>query len=208
MTTILQLICSPRKTSLSTALSNDVVGRLKKAYPDATVVTRNLHDLPVAHPDNDYAEELISGRTEMPVNPTGGLAVSEELINELKASDILVIGTSMNNFSLPSVLKAWIDYVVRIFATFNPTPEGKIGSLADRPVYVAVASGGAFSGPNANQPDHLTPYLTMVLGCMGLKSITYLPLQGTAYTPAEQLEEQRRTLLATLDEAIGARAAA
>ena len=61
------------------------------------------------------------------------------------------------------------------------TPAGKIGLLRDRPVFVAVSSGGTFSGERARQPDFLTPYLKIVLGTIGLKDLSFFTVEGTGY---------------------------
>ncbi|MFM0492415.1 NAD(P)H-dependent oxidoreductase, partial [Paraburkholderia graminis] len=66
---------------------------------------------------------------------------------------------------------AWIDQILRVGRTMKSTPAGKVGMLQDRPVFVAIASGGVFAGERANQPDFLTPYLTAVLGCIGLNTV-------------------------------------
>lgn len=50
------------------------------------------------------------------------LALSAELIAELQAADILFICTPMYNFTVPAVLKSWIDYVVRPGFTFRLAP--------------------------------------------------------------------------------------
>jgi FMN-dependent NADH-azoreductase len=42
------------------------------------------------------------------------LVLAEQLINEVKSADIIVMGTPMNNFTIPSVLKAWIDQILRV----------------------------------------------------------------------------------------------
>ena len=107
------------------------------------------------------------------------MAQSEELIQELESSDIVVIGTPMHNFTVPSSLKAWIDHIVRVRRTFNVSPEGKVGTLRDRPVFVAISSGGRFSGERARQPDFLTPYLKAILGTIGLHDLTFFSVQGT-----------------------------
>ncbi|KAG1287002.1 hypothetical protein G6F64_014156 [Rhizopus arrhizus] len=86
----------------------------------------------------------------------------------------------MHNFTVPSSLKVWIDHVVRVRSTFRITAEGKIGNLPDRPVYVAISSGGEFSGGAARQPDFLTPYLKHVLGTIGLHSVSFFSVEGTA----------------------------
>ncbi len=91
----------------------------------------------------------------------------------------MVIGTPMHNMTAPAALKAWIDHVVRARRTFDVTPAGKVGLLDDRPVFVAVASGGRFTGERARQPDFLTPYLRAVLGMVGLRDLTFFSVQGT-----------------------------
>jgi FMN-dependent NADH-azoreductase len=70
---------------------------------------------------------------------------------------VIVIGTPMRNFSIPSVLKAWIDQILRVGRTMKSTPAGKVGMLRDRPVFIGVASGAVFADDGANQPDFLTP---------------------------------------------------
>jgi FMN-dependent NADH-azoreductase len=87
----------------------------------------------------------------------------------------------VNNFTVPSTLKAWIDHVVRVRWTFNVTPQGKVGTLRDRPVFIAWASGGRFSGEGARQPDFFTPYLKAVLGIIGLHDLTFFCVQGTVF---------------------------
>jgi FMN-dependent NADH-azoreductase len=106
----------------------------------------------------------------------------------------------MNNFTVPSVFKAWIDQILRVGRTIGMSATGeKMGLLQDKPVYIGIASGGSFTGGRANQPDFLTPYLTAALGCVGLKSLQFFPLQGTAFLGDEQLAVDRDAVIATLD---------
>jgi FMN-dependent NADH-azoreductase len=74
--------------------------------------------------------------------------------------------------------------------------------LQDRPVFVAIASGGVFTGDRANQPDFLTPYLTAVLGCIGLHTVHYLPLQATSFIDEARAAELRGSLIATIQPAM------
>jgi FMN-dependent NADH-azoreductase len=80
----------------------------------------------------------------------------------------------------------------------SPTGE-KVGLLQDKPVYIGIASGGVFTGDLARQPDFLTPYLRAALGCVGLASLQFFPLQATAFLDHDQLAAGRETLLATMD---------
>jgi FMN-dependent NADH-azoreductase len=182
---ILHITASPRsRDSVSYQLSQRVIERLLAQHPAAQVISRDLSAEPLPHVDGQYAGAL--GRS------TGGaahaqglssLAWSDLLIEELKQADRVVIGTPMHNFTVPSVLKAWIDHVVRIGVTFNATPEGKIGTLADRPVVIAVSSGGYRNGERARQPDFLEPYLRAILATIGLKNLSFLSVQPTAAGP-------------------------
>ncbi len=131
-----------------------------------------------------------------PASPGAGaaFAASEVLIEELDRADAVVIATPMHNYSVPAVLKAWIDQIVRIHRSFASTPAGKVGKLRDRPVFAVVASGGWFTGPSPTgtpaQPDFLTPYLRAVLNTIGLMIIHVLALEGVTRGP----EIQERTL--------------
>jgi FMN-dependent NADH-azoreductase len=87
----------------------------------------------------------------------------------------------MHNYTVPATLKLWIDHIARVRRTFNVSPQGKIPLLRDRPVFVAVSSGGRFSGERVRQPDFLTPYLKAILGMIGLHDLTFFSVEGTAF---------------------------
>ena len=197
---ILHIDCSPRIESHSRALSSAMLRMLLERYPHATVLRRDLGLEPIAHPDGAYAAALATPGAMAAGIASGDLQLSEWLIQEVEAADVLVIGTPMNNFTLPSVFKAWLDQVLRVGRSIGKSASGeKIGLLEDKPVYIGIASGGVFSGEQARQPDFLTPYLTAAFGCIGLTSLQFLALQGTAFLDPAQLEANREAVLATMD---------
>jgi FMN-dependent NADH-azoreductase len=200
---ILHIDSSPRPKSHSRELSAALVEKLLTILPGANVIRRDLGYEPIPHAGPDYAAALATpaslaaaGRSADAVLP------AEQLIQEVECADVVVIGTPMNNFTVPSVLKAWIDQILRVGRTMKSTPTGKVGMLQDRPVFVGIASGGVFAGDRANQPDFLTPYLTAVLGCIGLNTVHYLPLQATAFIDETRATELRRSLIATIEPAM------
>lgn len=195
---ILRIYCSPRGClSESYRLGDMIVGALRRQHPDAEIVDRFLAQGEIAHVDEGYANAL--GGHGMPEHPSQAKTMNESelLIQELEAADRVVIATPMHNYTVPSALKAWLDHIVRVYRTFQPGPEGKVGTLADRPVYVAVSSGGRYSGDRARQPDFLTPYLTAILNTVGLFDIRFFSVQGSALGP-EALEAARRKAEADL----------
>src|SRR5690606_6512589 len=115
-------------------------------------------------------------------------------IQELEQHDMLFIVTPMHNFTVPAALKLWIDHIIRINRTFESTPQGKVGSLKDRPTFVLVSSGGFHAGERAKQVDFLTPYLRYALRSIGIADVHFFPLQGLVFGPemvAAAMDEAR-----------------
>jgi len=192
MMEILHVICSPRgRAAESYRLSRKIIDLLLRSEPAATVVDRVIGEGLMPHIDAGYALAQHSPMARVPHE--GAIARSEALIRELERSDVVVIGTPMHNLTVPSALKAWIDHVVRARRTFHVTREGKLGTLRDRPVFVAVSSGGIFSGERARQPDYLTAYLKTILGSIGLRDLTFFSVEGTGYGPDAVAEARDRT---------------
>lgn len=198
---ILHIDSSPRQESHSRRLSAAIVERLLEVAPGASVTRRDLGTEPLPHTLALYAEALASPAT-LAAPPEGSLDISERLIREVEAADVVVIGTPMYNYSIPSTLKAWIDQILRVNRTMKSTPSGKVGMLRDRPVFIGVASGGVFTGDRANQPDFVTPYLTLALNSIGLKTLQFLPLQATAFLDGDKATVAREKALATIDPAV------
>ncbi|MET4315032.1 FMN-dependent NADH-azoreductase [Bradyrhizobium sp. RT4b] len=172
--------------------------KLLEGAPAARISRRDLGSCPLSHASPDYATALSSPAT-LAAPPSSALDLSEALIREVEAADVIVIGVPMHNLTVPSVLKAWIDQILRAGRTFLSTPAGKVGLLRDRPVFVGIASGGVFTGQKADQPDFLTPYLSAVLGSIGLKIVQFLPVQATAFLAGDRATLAREKALAALD---------
>jgi FMN-dependent NADH-azoreductase len=195
---ILHIDCSPRPESHSRQLSAAIVKKLLEVAPAASVSRRDLGAEPLPHAAADYATTLSSPAT-LAAPLKGALDLAEALIHQVEGADVIVIGTPMHNLTVPSVLKAWIDQIMRAGRTFRSTPAGKVGMLRDRPVFVGIASGGVFTGERANQPDFLTPYLSAVLNSIGLKTLQFLPVQATAFLAGDQATLAREKALAAID---------
>jgi FMN-dependent NADH-azoreductase len=197
---ILHIDCSPRRESHSRQLSSAIVDKLLTMLSGAHVSRRDLGYEPIPHAGAAYADTLATPASLAAAGRSADtILLAEQLIEEVERSDVVVIGTPMNNFTVPSVLKAWIDQILRVGRTMKSTPTGKVGMLRDRPVFVGIASGGVFAGDGANQPDFLTPYLSAALGCIGLNTVHYLPLQATAFIDDARAAELRHSLVATIE---------
>lgn len=107
-------------------------------------------------------------------------ALSDQLIDEVKSSDIIVIGMPMYNFGVPSVFKAWIDRIARAGVTFKYTAQGPQGLIEGKKVYVVAARGGLYAG---TAKDSQTQYLKDVLAFLGMSDVEFVYAEGLAMGP-------------------------
>jgi FMN-dependent NADH-azoreductase len=189
--TLLHITASPRGTlSRSRRLGAALVSQLR-AKNNLALVKRDLGSAPPPHPDAAFMNASLTLDRERTADEDEALIYSEMLLGELASADLVIIDTPMHNFTLPSVLKTWIDYVVRPDRSFALSPQGKLPLLKDRPVRIAVACGGRFSGPSA-QRDFLTPYLRYVLATIGLTDIDFLLMEQIGRTDENRAAAAQR----------------
>jgi FMN-dependent NADH-azoreductase len=187
MRTLLHISCSPRlEDSHSRAAGAAFRDAFATRFPVLAVTSRDLGAQPIPHPDAGFARANVKQDADRTPSDHDALRLSEILIAELEAADAVLIDSPMNNFTVPSTLKAWIDYIVRPRRTFGYTPEGrKSGLLADRPVFVLIACGGTFTDSPVAQEDFFVPYLRYTLGCIGLADIRAHKLERVTRGPTE-----------------------
>lgn len=162
--TILRLDASARKSgSVTRDLTNKIVAR----FDTAKVITR---DLTTALPQID---EAWIGANFTPADQRSDdqkalLALSDELVTEVQAADVVVIGLPVYNFTIPSALKAWIDLITRVGITFRYTENGPEGLLKGKRAIIAMASGGTKAGSDI---DFASTYLRHILGFNGITDV-------------------------------------
>jgi FMN-dependent NADH-azoreductase len=106
------------------------------------------------------------------------LHLSDVLTDELLSSDLLVIASPMWNFGIPSLLKAWIDHVVRAGKTFNYAGAGVEGLAKGKRAILVLASGGVFSEGPWKSWDTVEPYLRQILGFIGIDDVQTARAEG------------------------------
>ncbi|MGS3582433.1 FMN-dependent NADH-azoreductase [Klebsiella pneumoniae] len=108
------------------------------------------------------------------------VALSDQLIAELKASDLLVIGAPMYNLNVPTDLKKWFDLVARARETFRYTESWPQGLVEGVRAVVVSSRGGIHQGETT---DAVTPYLRAVLGLMGIQEVEFIYAEGLDNRP-------------------------
>lgn len=115
---------------------------------------------------------------------TADLIKGNAYMDELFASDILVIGAPMYNLSIPTPLKAWIDRIAVAGKTFRYTATGPEGLLKNKKAFIASARGGIYSaGSPAAALEHQESYLVGLLAFLGVTDVTVIRAEGIAMGP-------------------------
>jgi FMN-dependent NADH-azoreductase len=108
------------------------------------------------------------------------VAYSDQLIDELRAADVIVLGLPMYNFGVPSSLKAYFDHIARAGVTFRYTAQGPQGLLTGKKAYVLATRGGRYTGTPA---DTETPYVRDFLAFLGIADVEFIYAEGLAISP-------------------------
>ena len=164
---IYQIDSSARKEgSTSRALAKKLLNKIKK--PEDKVIYRDLNDEMV----------FVSGLTESGMNIEKKnqnenhkkmFKLSDQLVKELKESDIIIISAPIYNYGPPATLKAWSDLAARVGETFRFKSNGRReGLLKNKRAYLVITSGG--TKLNSNE-DFLTPWLKFILNFFGIEKI-------------------------------------
>jgi FMN-dependent NADH-azoreductase len=182
MSNILFLTSSSRgSASYSNQVALALVQKLRDAEPRAKVIVRDLAKAPLPHIDEDFVVAIRGADGPQTDVQRAIAAQSDALVDELVAADTLVIAAPMINFTIPSTLKTWIDYVARAGRTFSYSESGPKGLVTGKRVYLVVARGGVYS--DKQQFDFQVPYLRHVLGFLGMTDVEVIDVEGIALGP-------------------------
>jgi FMN-dependent NADH-azoreductase len=181
MKKILLIESSPRGSdSYSHHAARSIVNELQRRNPGAKVIVRDLAQSPPPHVGQAFITGLYAAPEQRTPEQAKAIALSDALIDELFAADMIVLAVPMHNFSPPSTLKAWIDHITRAGRTFSYSSNGPDGLLKGKRAIVVLASGGVYSNGPAKPFDFTEPYLRTVLGFIGITDVEVVRVEGVA----------------------------
>ena len=122
------------------------------------------------------------------------LALSDELVTELKTADVVVIGAPMYNLNIPTQLKAYFDFIARPRVTFQYTENGPQGLLKGKKAIMLCTFGGLYDEKNI-----VTQYMKAILGFVGITDVQFVYAQGIGYG-AEAIEKAQASAKAEIDK--------
>jgi FMN-dependent NADH-azoreductase len=161
----------------STQLNDLAVKGLLAHFPSATLVQRNLANLP--HLDASFFAALGSASETRTVEQQQRVALADDIISEVQSADIIVFAAPMYNFTVPSQVKSWMDYLARAGSTFRYTASGAEGLVANKPVFIQTTRGGVHQG---SPRDGIEPLLRNFFGLIGITDLRFTFAEGLNQT--------------------------
>jgi FMN-dependent NADH-azoreductase len=180
--TLLRVDSSPLgpDASFSRQLTAEFVQHWRQNNPGGRVLTRDLAATNLPPVNAEWIGAVYSPAAGLTQRQRETLAISDELIAEVEAADDYVFGVAMHNFSIPSVLKLWIDQVVRVGKTFSYENGVMAGKLRGKSATFLVASGGVYEpGTPAAGLNFVEPYLKSIFGKIGVTDTNFINAGGT-----------------------------
>ncbi len=171
-------------SSVSRQLSREAVEHWLASHPGAQVHYLDL----AAEAPSPLSRDALGFRQPPTGSPTEAQArenaVSEAMVRQLLAVDVVVIGAPLYNFTIPAQLKAWLDRVAQAGRTFKYTENGPVGLLGDKTVILALSRGGIYSTSEAGSAmEHQESYLKTIFGFMGVTDIRVVRAEGMDMGP-------------------------
>ncbi|MGB3288005.1 MAG: NAD(P)H-dependent oxidoreductase [Burkholderiaceae bacterium] len=185
--------------SVSRKLTKDTVAQWLADTPDTQVDYLDLAEDTPSHfsrdamgfrlpPSNEALTDAQRKENEL----------SEALVSQFLAADVIVVGAPLYNFSIPSQLKAWIDRLAQGGRTFKYTENGVVGLASGKTVIAALSRGGVYSNSEAGRAmEHQETYLKTVFGFFGITDVRIVRAEGTDMGP-----DSRAQAFKTADECI------
>ncbi|CFQ45293.1 FMN-dependent NADH-azoreductase [Yersinia aleksiciae] len=181
--------------SQSNQLADFFVEQWQAAHADDEVRVRDLAAQPIPVLDGELVGALRPSDAALTPRQQEALALSDELIAELQANDVIVMAAPMYNFSIPTQLKNYFDLIARAGVTFRYTEKGPEGLVTGKRAIILTSRGGIHKD---TPTDLVVPYLRLFLGFIGITDVEFVFAEGIAYGPevATKAQADAKELLA------------
>ncbi|QHB32575.1 FMN-dependent NADH-azoreductase [Yersinia canariae] len=166
--------------SQSNQLADFFVEQWKATHAGDEITVRDLAAQPIPVLDGELVGALRPSDAALTPRQQEALALSDELIAELQANDVIVMAAPMYNFNIPTQLKNYFDLIARAGVTFRYTEKGPEGLITGKRAIILTSRGGIHKD---TPTDLVVPYLRLFLGFIGITDVEFVFAEGIAYGP-------------------------
>lgn len=175
------------QNSQSRKLTEIFVDHWKSIHKDPVIKYRELGNAEVPHINQNWIAAAFKPKTARSEEETEALETSDMYISELREADVIVIGSPMYNWSVPSTLKAYIDQILRVNETWKINPDDKqnpyIGLLENKTLFLFLTRGaqGYEKGEYNEHMNFQSNYLKTVFNIIGITNIHVIAINGASF---------------------------
>lgn len=166
--------------SQSNILADFFVEQWKQEHPADVITVRDLAANPIPVLDGELVGAMRPSGQELTQRQKEAMELSDTLIEELKNTDVIVMGVPMYNFNISTQLKNYFDLIARAGVTFRYTESGPEGLITGKKAYILTSRGGIHKD---SPTDLVAPYLKLFLGFIGITDVEFVFQEGIAYGP-------------------------
>lgn len=185
---LLHVIATPREQQSNTMrIATAFLESLHAKYADLSVDTIDLFtsDLPAVAGDNIEIKYTLMTNQPIDKRHKESWKQIELLIEHFLSVDVYLISTPMWNFSIPYVLKYYIDSIIQPGYLFKYNQQGQpVGLVHGKKMIFVTSRGGDYSEKSPlHAYDFQEPYLRAIFGFVGITDIHFINAQPMDVTP-------------------------
>jgi FMN-dependent NADH-azoreductase len=175
--------------SQSRKLTEIFTDHWKSIHNNPIISYRELGNADVPHINENWIAAAFKPAAARSETENEALKISDAYISELREADVIVLASPMYNWSIPSVLKAYIDQVVRVNETFTfnraDMQDPYTGMLENKTLFLLLSRGepGYEKGDYNEHLNFQSTYLKTVFNMMGVTNIHMIAINGLSYGP-------------------------
>ena len=183
MTKVLYIKANPKPagSSYTFKLSEPFIEAYRKKNPEDNIEILDLYEADVKDLDSNMVQDIFTDEN----------SIMHRYARKFAQADKYIIAAPMWNFSIPSILKSYIDHIVVSGVTFKFTEQGPVGLLAgqNKKLIHITARGGIYTDEPFAAFEMGDRFLRTVMGYIGITDFQTLVIEGTNLLPPEQVEE-------------------
>ena len=163
------------ENSASRSLSHTFVAAWQAFHPESTILYRDLARDPVPYITPAWIMATRLDRARHTAEMKAALQLSDPILQEFVTVDKYVFGVPMYGFTIPAILKAYIEHLIREGETYDVNEQGIQGLLKGKKALFITSRGGNYQRDSPLfSYDFQEPYLRTIFGSFGITDVDFI----------------------------------
>ncbi|MHB9107447.1 MAG: FMN-dependent NADH-azoreductase [Armatimonadota bacterium] len=200
MARLLHVLAHPEPDNSRTGrIASAFLRHYAELHPEDDILPLDLYNQQIPFISSDHLAAFRKHRMPEAMTDRERLAWEEVTahVRQFSEADKYLVTAPLWNFTVPAILKAYLDLIVVAGQTFRYDPSGvPVGLLTGRRMALVTTCGGACSAPAAIGGEMSIRYLRAIFGFIGIEVVGELVAEGTNLLPADEAEKALDEIIA------------